>query len=254
MDAVLSLIRITLLQQFRNRLYLVVLFFGAALLGASLLLGALAADQEVRVILDFGLAMMELFGLVAAIFGAVTLVLEEIESKTIYLILTRPLPRFHYLMGRFLGLLLAVGASILLMMVLHVLLLTVKGWSADPRYILSFPPMMMKIAIITALAVFFSLFSSSAATSVVFTVFVWLLGHFTEELEFLAHRTSSPFSGFGLKAVLVVIPRLSLFNVRDVIDTAPLAWGPLLWAAAYSALYIGAALSLAQFLFAKKEF
>ncbi|MBP9127735.1 MAG: hypothetical protein KBG07_03095, partial [Elusimicrobia bacterium] len=100
MRSLLAIARYTFLQQFRNRLYLVVVLFGLLMMGATLLFGALAGDQEVRVILDLGLVTAELFGLAMAVFGAVTLVLEEMESKTIYLILTRPLPRPVYVVGR----------------------------------------------------------------------------------------------------------------------------------------------------------
>jgi ABC-type Na+ efflux pump permease subunit len=85
------------------------------------------------VILDLGLVTAELFGLATAIFGAVTLVVEEMESKTIYLILTRPLPRPFYVLGRFLGLLLAVGASMALMEIVHFSLLFLKRVDAGPR-------------------------------------------------------------------------------------------------------------------------
>jgi hypothetical protein len=61
-------------------LYLVVVLFGLLMMGATLLFGALAGDQEIRVILDLGLVTAELFGLATAMFGAVTLVLEEMES------------------------------------------------------------------------------------------------------------------------------------------------------------------------------
>jgi ABC-type transport system involved in multi-copper enzyme maturation permease subunit len=108
----LAIARYTFLQQFRNRLYLVVVLFGLLMVAASLLFGALAGDQEVRVILDLGLVTAEIFALATAVFGAVTLVVEEMESKTIYLILDSPVPKPVYVLGRFLGLLLAVGASL----------------------------------------------------------------------------------------------------------------------------------------------
>jgi hypothetical protein len=103
MRSLLAIARYTFLQQFRNRLYLVVVLFGVLMMGATLLFGALAGDQEVRVILDLGLVTAELFGLATAVFGAVTLVVEEMESKTIYLILTRPLAPAVYVAGPFRG-------------------------------------------------------------------------------------------------------------------------------------------------------
>ncbi|HRY30174.1 MAG TPA: ABC transporter permease subunit, partial [Elusimicrobiota bacterium] len=215
MRSVLTIISYTFLQQFRNRLYLVVVFFGCVLLAVSLLFGAVAADQEVRVILDLGLAMTEFFGLLTAIFGAVTLVLEEMESRTIYLILTRPLPRGYYILGRFLGLLSAVAASMLLMGVLHLLLLGLKGWEWDFRYFVCYPPMFFKVMVISSLALFFSLFSSSAVSSVVFTFFFWVLGHFGPELKFLAQKNQNLPMTVGTKIFLFITPDLQMLNYRD---------------------------------------
>jgi ABC-type transport system involved in multi-copper enzyme maturation permease subunit len=251
--SVLSIAGYTFLQQFRNRLYLVVLFFAGLLVAVSLLFGALAADQEVRVILDFGLAATELFGLVAVVFGAVTLVLEEMESRTIYLILTRPLPRSAYIGGRFLGLTLAVAASMAVMLVLHVSLLELKGWEADPRYFLAFPLMALKIATMAALAVFFSLFSSSAVASVVFTFFFWVLGHFGSELRFLTEKSGEA-AGWVVRGFMVLVPNLQALNYKDVFHTADVSPTALAGPAAYALLYASACLCLSAALFSRKEF
>jgi ABC-type transport system involved in multi-copper enzyme maturation permease subunit len=254
MRSVLSIIRYTFLQQFRNRLYLVIIFFGALLLAVSLLFGAVAADQELRVILDLGLATTELFGLVTAVFGAVTLILEEMESRTIYLILTRPLPRGYYILGRALGLLAAVTASMALMGVLHAALLLAKGWTWDPAFLACFPFMFLKIMVVTALAVFFSLFSSSAVSSVVFTFFFWVLGHFGPELRFLAGKSGTAAASFGVKLVLFITPNLAAMNYRDAFQAPGLAAHSLLWTVGYAALYSAACFALSLALFSRKEF
>jgi len=86
-------------EQWRNRSFLVALFFAGILIYASFLLGTLAVDQETRALLDFGLSFIELMGLGLAVFGAATGILREMETKTIYLVLTRPIPRWVYLLG-----------------------------------------------------------------------------------------------------------------------------------------------------------
>jgi Cu-processing system permease protein len=252
-SAIFSILRYTFLQQFRNRLYLVVVFFGFLMLAVSLLFGALAADQEVRVILNFGLGVTELFGLVTAVFGAVTLVLEEMESRTIYLILTRPLPRGHYLLGRLLGLAAAIAVSMLLMSALHVGLLLLKGWTPDYRYFLCLPFMTLKVLVITALALFFSLFSTSAVSSVVFTFFFWVLGHFGSELRFLAEKSGAA-AAAGLKAFLLVTPNLQALNYRDVFEVPGVTASGMAWALGYALVYSAACYFLSLALFSRKEF
>lgn len=253
MKSVLAIARYTLLQQIRNRLYLVVILFGLLMMGASLLFGSLAADQELRVILDLGLATAELFGLATALLGAVTLVLEEMETKTIYLILTRPLPRPFYVLGRFLGLVLAVWAAVAVMEILHFSLLYAKGWTTEPEVLVALPLMGLKIMVMTALTLLCSMAFSSAPTASVFSLLFWVLGHFGSELQFMAEKAGGA-ALWGVAMVRWVVPNLGVLNLRDVWEVSLLAPGPIFQAAAYAALYTGACLALCSGLFSRKEF
>ncbi len=255
MKIILSIIRVTFLQQLRNRLWLAVLLYAVVMGAASLLFGAISADAELTVILDLGLAAAEFLGLLVAAVGAVTLVLEEMESKTAYLILTRPVSRSAYVVGRFLGLLGAVLAAVGLMGLVHVGILLLKGWEPTSSYFLCFPFMALKVTVVTSVALFFSLFSTSQASSMAFTAFFWLLGHFGPELQFLAEKTRNVAAALGVKAFLFVLPRLDLLDYRDLLEVPGLAAGPLLArGAAYAALYTGACLILSTTLFSRREF
>lgn len=253
MRSILAIARYTFLQQFRNRLYLVVVLFGLLMVAASLLFGALAGDQEVRVILDLGLVTAELFGLATAIFGAVTLVVEEMESKTIYLILTRPLPRPFYVLGRFLGLLLAVGASMALMEIVHFSLLFLKGWTPDPVVFAALPLMGLKVMVMTALGLLCSLTFTSAPTATVFSVLFWVLGHFGSEIRFMAEK-SGHLAKIMAEILCAVLPNLSLLNARDLIEMPGFGAAPIVQGAGYAVLYTLACLALSSALFSKKEF
>lgn len=250
----LALVHYTVVQQFRHRVYLVILLFGGLLVGSSLLFGAVSGDQELRIIFDLGLSATELFGLVTAVFGAVTLVLEEMESRTIYLILTRPVPRWVYILGRVCGLVLSVWLSVLIMGGLHLGILLAKGWTMDPRFFLCFPFIGLKVLVITALAVFFSLFSTSAVSSVIFSSLVWVLGHFGPELRYLAHQTPSPVVKIGAALMGFFVPRLELLNYRDVFEVPSLSLHGGITSAAYGLLYTAACLCLSLALFRRKEF
>ncbi len=253
MKTLWTIARYTFLQQIRNRLYLVVALFAFLLLGASVLLGALAADQEIRVILDLGLATSELFGLVAALLGAVTLVLEEMETKTIYLILTRPLPRPLYLIGRFVGLVLAVWATLAAMALMHFLLLYLKGWETDPQVFIALPLMAMKIMVMTGLSILCSLAFSSAPTATVFSLLFWVLGHFGSELKFMAEKAGGA-AATAAAFFQALLPNLALLNLRDALEVSLAAPWPLARAAAYAALYTSACLALASGFFSRREF
>jgi len=264
MKAILSIAKITLIEQIRNRLYLVILFFGATILVASLLVGALAPGYRVRVIFDLGLVAIEIFGLITAVFGAVNLVLQEVETKTIYLILTRPVNRMSYLFGRFVGLIVAVAATMVFMALIHILVIVfrpyqfqvflerVDFWHIYPLIIaMSIGKMFMT----TAIALFFSLFATSSVSALIFTVSFWVAGHFGTELAFLIDTSFK-----GVAAILVhfiswILPNFQYFNFRDIFSFPNFSGYQYVGKAwMYGVGYASFFLALSSFLFSKKEF
>lgn len=262
--SILAIARTTVIEQIRNRLYLIILFFGALILGASTLVGALAPDHKARVILDLGLLSLELFGLATAVFGAVTLVLQEVESKTIYLLITRPLRRVDYLVGRILGLIVAVAFTMMAMACFHVVVLRVDGqafrvlqesmsfWTVYPALVAM---SLLKMVVTTSIAVFFSLFATSAVSALVFTGFFWISGHFGSELSFVIERSFSGGTQAVIKTLSWIIPNFQFLNFRDsyAIPGFP-GFEFIQWAVLYALAYAGAYLALSTALFSRKEF
>lgn len=243
-------------ENLRGRFLVLVLVFGLVSLYMSLLLGLLAADQELRVLLDFGLALIELLGLAAALYGAATGILREMETKTIYLILTRPVGRGQFLLGRFLGLALSVLALMAAMALAHLLLLLLKGWSWDSTYLLALLGAFLKILVTASLALFLSLFSSSVLTALVITLILWTLGHFLPEIRYLIRWGSETWSMMPLTVLSYLIPDLQLLNLRDRLSPAsgaPVELSRLSWLL-YAGVYASVWLAAARWLLKRKEF
>ena len=242
-----------LAEQWRSRAYQVALLFAGLMISFSVLFGMLAVDQELRALLDFGLAFIELLALATAIFAAATGILREMETKSIYLILARPVSRLEYLLGRYLGLLLSMLAAVAAMAVVHVSLLAARGWAWRADYLLALFGIALKVAVAAAVATFFALFSTSALSALVITAIVWALGHFVAEMTFLAR------GGGWLAAPLAVVtrllPDLQLLDFRDRlgVPSPPAAGEPVLFAAAYAAVYCAACLALAYALIRRKD-
>lgn len=263
--SLLAIARVTLIEQIRNRLYLIILFFGAVILASSLLVGALAPSHKIRVICDLGLVAIELFGLATALFGAVTLVIQEIESKTIYLILTRPLSRWVYILGRFLGLVVAVALTMGAMAFLHLLAMAsdpfwfhdfAEGWSFWATYPTLILMSMAKMLITAAIAIFFSLFATSSVSALVFTGCFWVAGHFSTELSFMIDKVASggPLR-LLVKAVAGVLPNFHYLNFRDAYAIPGFPGYEFMgWALLYTVAYTGFFLVLSSLLFSRKEF
>lgn len=248
-----GIIRYTFIEIFRNKVYHVLLLFAGILILSAILLGSLGGEQKARMIIDMGLASIETLALIISVFAAVTLVLEEMESRTLYLLLTRPVARYQFIVGRFLGLIAVMSVTYLVMAAGHIALLAATRIPLDSHYALSLYYSFEKIVLITALALFFSLFSTSTVSAVAFTLFFWVMGHFSHEIRFLGHRASQPLVSWICNAFYYLAPNFQVMNLRDFSPAqAGLHW---LWAAAgYGISYTLVCLSLTVFLFQKKEF
>src|SRR6185295_1603570 len=120
-------------------------------------------DERARMMLDLGLAANEAIALISVVFLTVHLILQEIESRAVFLILTHPVRRWHYLLGRYLGTLAAVAVGLAAMGLTHWLILHVLGWGGGGSYLLAWACALGKTAVMGALALLLSLALTSEA-------------------------------------------------------------------------------------------
>ncbi|MEK7722341.1 MAG: hypothetical protein AAB359_08130, partial [Elusimicrobiota bacterium] len=132
----------------RNRFFTLFAVFAFTAVYASVLAGALAVEQEARVLTDFGLALIELTALAYSLFGAATAMLIEAETKTIYLVFSRPVPRWAYLAGKLGGTLLTAGLMLVIMGAMHISLLAFRGFGLPDFYAWALAGTFLKLAVI----------------------------------------------------------------------------------------------------------
>lgn len=249
----MGIARYTFMEILRNRVWYVLVLFSGILILSTVLVGDMAGELRTRVITDLGLATIEIIALLTTVFAAVTLVIEEMEARTLYLILTRPVARVVFILGRFLGLIAIMTCAFILMAGIHSILLSVIHAPMDQHYLLSLIYSWEKIIVITAVALVFSLFSTSTASAATFTFFFWIMGHFSTEILFLAKRTSKPALLVVCKFFYYLFPNFQTMNIRDIPpELYSASW---LWTAAgYGLFYTATCLLLTAFLFRRKEF
>lgn len=254
MKKILSIAHYTFIENIRNKVFYILVLFGLVIIAASMLLAALGGEQPQRVLLDLGLGAIEFFALLTIVYSSVTLVLEEMESKTIYLVLTRPVSKMTYLAGRYSGLLGAVFCGMLLMSLLHIGVLALNGWQFTLRYPLALLLSAGKITVIGSLAVFFAVFSTSAISSISFTLFFWIMGHFSEEMLFLSRKMSGFLLKLVFKSAYFIAPNLQYFNLRDFWDVPHVMGNWIYYSIGYAVVYCAFYLFLTLLLFSRKEF
>ncbi|MEZ5317209.1 MAG: ABC transporter permease [Vicinamibacterales bacterium] len=253
----------------RDRVLYAIGAFALLLVASSILIGQITAGEDVKYIKDIGLVAIELAGLLMTVFIGVGLVAREIERRSIFGLLAKPLPRWEFIVGKYCGLLLTILVNIAGMTAALYLMLAWMDWgelevvraswdapAVDPRLLIQVSFIAAEMALLTAIALFFSTFSSSALLSVAFTVGLYVMGQFSGDLRNFGDMVEVP----GAIASIVAgigwsVPAFSVFDVKgEVVHHLPIGAAKVASTLLYSALYSVVALSGAVAIFSRREF
>jgi len=237
----------------RNKVFYLLLFFGVFFAFSSRFVSMLSVGDQQKVLMDVGLGSIHFFSVLVAIFTGINLVYKEIEKKTIYNILSKPITRLEFVLGKFAGLALTLLVALASMALLFFLFLFVTTGSFAPRCLIFFGLLYIELLIITSLSLVFSSFSTPILSSI-FTVTLYLVGQVLWTFQEFKTRLHEPFSRYVATALYYLLPNLDKFNVKnEVVMDMPLPGGRLLAAAAYGIVYVAALLTLAVVIFRRRE-
>ncbi len=246
----------------RNKVLAILVLFAVALMAFSLVLGQLSLHEEVRIIKDLGLAATSIFGVVIALFLGVNLLSKELDRKTIYAIIPKPLHRWEFLLGKYVGLALTLVALVGLMSLILAGFLTVQGGSHGVVMVRAELLILLELLVLIAVALVFASFSSPWL-SAMFAAGLWVVGRNSAELEaFSSSRLEGTFAADVLGVVLELIPDFRMFYVSGAnyegaqisVHESFVSWGYVASAAGYAATYGGTCLLIAVLLFARRDF
>jgi len=251
----------------RDRVPYNLVLFASLLIGSSYLLGQLTAGQDVKIIKDLGLAATSIFGLFIAIFIGIGLVSKEVERRSIYALLSKPVSRSQFVAGKYAGLVLTLAVNVSVMAVALYAVLAYMNWTAlpeaklgwetpatDPALLKAVGLIFVELMLVTAIALFFSTFSSPILSAAL-TFGVFLTGHFNADLKNFDRVVDSQAAAWLARALYHVLPDLSAFDVKtEVVHGLPVTAGYLTSTAVYGAVYITAVVLAAMFIFSRRDF
>lgn len=253
MKAIWTISSLTLQEALRNKILYLLLFFSLFIIFSSWIVGQLTIGDELKIIKDMGLSSIHFFGILITILIGINLIFRELEKRTIYLILSKPVKRYQFLLGKFLGLAMILLLVLVILGILFYLVLVLKG-DRTPRLMLAFYFIYLEWLIIAAIAILFSSFSTPLL-SVMLTLAAFFMGHLTESLLMLRDRLPSGAGSAVLAGLFYFLPNLELFNVRtQLVHNLPVPGGYFFEAGIYGLLYLSAVLLLAIRIFQKKDF
>ena len=234
----------------RDRILVMFVVFALMLMAFSEILSWLTVGSELKIVTDLGLAALALFGMMIAVFIGITLVHKEVEKRTVYAVLAKPVGRGEFLVGKYCGLMLTLGVVTGLMALFYLALVWWKGGEFPAFLMVAILLTYVELGVVTAIALVFSSFASPILAAI-FTLGIYVVGHLSWALREAAFRVPSAVAGWLISALYYGLPDLETFNVRAQVvhgEAIGLAYfvEALLYGAAYSTAMIGLAILLFQ--------
>ena len=234
-------------------LYNLVLFAGL-LIGLSVLLADLSITEHHKVIADMGLAAINLIGVIIAMFVGISLVNKEIERRTIYTIMARPISRSFFIMGKYLGLALTLLVNMSVMLAVFLLTLWLYHVPIKPSLFQAVQLMFVEILVVTAIALFFSTFTSSTL-SAIFTLGLYVIGHLTADLRAMVANSEGGVGKAVVDLLYYLCPNLEMLNIKGQAAVGVAAASEyMLLASLYGLLYAGVLVTGACLVFQRRDF
>ena len=243
----------TFREAIRNKLLYALLGFSILMIGGGVLLATLSYVEVDEILQDMGMAAIRLFGSGIAIFVGVGLIHNEVERRTIFTILSKPVTRAEFLVGKWAGLTLTVWLQLLLMAAAFVLVSRLAGANVGPAHALAIALIGLELMVLVALATLFSTFTTPMLASF-YTVGLWLIGHLSRDLYLLGQQSELASVARLTSGLYAVLPDLEMFNkTLEAVHRLPIHGFELAFATLYAIGYSGVILVLASTIFARRD-
>ncbi|HSD89712.1 MAG TPA: ABC transporter permease subunit [Kofleriaceae bacterium] len=187
---------------------ILVLVIGANVL--ALVLGEMSIREQTRVAQDIGLAGISLFGSLTAIFLGVFLLYSEVQRRTIHAIVSKPIERWEFVVGKYAGMALVLSVLVALFGVAMIGMLLLQGGGITPAILRALVLAWFEVLTVAAIAIFFSSFSSPFLSGI-FALAMWVIGRVTPDIQ-AAAKSAEGWIQWTAKVALEIVPDIHLFS------------------------------------------
>ncbi|MDD5222743.1 MAG: ABC transporter permease subunit [bacterium] len=254
MHKLLAIAHNTFKETIRDRILYNILIFSILLIAFSHFLIALDIGGDEKIVVDLSLACISIFGVLIAIFIGIGLVYKEIEKRTIYTILSKPVSRPVFLLGKYLGLLMTLLVNVAIMTAVMYAVLAFTRRGIDLSILKAVFLIYIELMLITAISFFFSSFTTPTMAAI-FSLSFFIIGHVTETLEVLGQKSGVASVKYLTSGIYHVLPDLNYFNIRaEIVHSLPVTIKQIWFSAMYGVFYIAIFYFLAIMIFSRKDF
>jgi len=238
----------------RDRILYAILAFAMAMIASTVILATIGAGSGPKIIRDLGLGFISIFGTLIAVFIGIGLVHKEIDRRTIYTIISKPIHRYQFILGRYLGLVLTlfVNVSIMTGALISLIFLGEEQW--DFRLAAASTFIFLELMVVTGIAVLFSAFSTPALSAIL-TLSIFAIGRLLEDLRLFGEQYAGPLGRAVIRGLYYLLPNLGRFNISaEVVHGLPLGEVVSGMTILYGLLYVVALLGLTSLVFQNRDF
>jgi len=244
----------TFREAIRDKIFYNLLIFALLVIVTSMLIGDLSIGQNEKFIKDIGLAAISFFGVLTAILVGISLVYKEIDRRTVYTIISKPVHRYEFLLSKYFGLCLTLLVNVAVMSFFLFVILWWKGYSPSLSLLKAVLLIFFELILLTSIALLFSTFSSPTL-SAIFTIAIYIIGHLTSDLREIEQAVQSKFYHYLINLCYYTLPNFSNFNIRaEAVHEIDLGATCVLGVVLYSILYTSMVLLISILSFQKREF
>lgn len=244
----------------RNRAFIGLMVGALVLILASLVISEMVVfDQRKRVVQDFGLFFISFAGVVISVIVGVLLVFKELERKTIYSLLSKPVQRFEFILGRYAGMFMLLLSVTVVLTGAWVVVMLLRGMELQLAYLKATLLILGELSIVGAVAILFSSFSTPVLSGI-FTFGIFVLCRQVYYIEQLLLATKGVFvTAPGIRpigeAVVRIFPDLSLFDItREILLDVEVPWLYVIQSLGYAMTYVFIIITMAIFVFQRRDF
>jgi ABC-type transport system involved in multi-copper enzyme maturation permease subunit len=241
----------------RDKVLYNLVVFGVLIIASSLILGSITIGDVKQIIINLGLSTLSIFGTLIAIFIGIQLVYKEIDKKTVYSLFAKPVARYEFILGKYLGLTWTLGVNLLVMTLgIYASILYLRNGFAgsDAQIFFAGILILVELMLVVAIALFFSTFSTPAL-SALFTFSLYVIGHFNADIRHYGRSSDSWMLSALCTLLYYCIPNFGNFDI--ISKTAHgqfISGGIYLLSLAYGLLFSTGIVLLAVLVFQRRDF
>lgn len=244
----------TFREAIRNKLLYTLLGFGILMIGAGVLLATLSYVEVDEILQDMGMSAIRFFSAGIAIFVGIGLIHTEVERRTIFTILSKPVSRSEFLIGKWAGLTFTVWLQLLLMALAFAAVSWMAGAPLGSAHGIAIALIGLELMVLVALATLFSAFTTPMLAAL-FTIGLWLIGHLSRDLRALGEQSDLDSVSKMTDFVFRVMPDFEVFNkTLEAVHGLPILAADVQMAIVYAVAYTVATLVLASMIFSRRDF